>query len=209
MAVTKKRFLMLCMLMGLVVIPVWVSAEVFQEQPLRYVNFNDFLTSDTTAESEESYEQAEEPLGVFAGPVSEGYTLSGHAYGMEARHTKAKARMKVLTCHMTTNTQDTMRTIFPWVSTGTKVAHIAFFEILNKVDFVKFKMTLQGPEFSTPLVLETLTFGPQEPLRQWGIGFWKTYSVPGLYKVKMTAIPESNSSSGRSTVECSFRVSEP
>jgi hypothetical protein len=160
-----------------------------------------------TAEPDESLDQDDEPFQIFAGPVSEGYALSDPVLGLEEPHESAK--MKILTCHVTANNQNSMRTIFPWVVTGTKVAHIAFFEILNKSDFVKFKMTLQGPEFSTPLTLETLTFGPQEPLHQWGIGFWKTYSVPGLYKIKMTAIPETNKRSGRSSVECSFRVSEP
>jgi hypothetical protein len=209
--VTKKHFLIFYTLLSLLFIPAWVSAEVFQDQPVRLVNLNDLLTSTArnaaSVEPDESSDQAEEPFGIFAGPVSEGYALSGAALGSEVPHKPAK--MKVLTCHVTTNTQDTMRTIFPWVETGIKVAHIAFFEIENKSDFVKFKITLQGPEFSKPLILETLTFGPQEPLHQWGIGFWKTYSVPGLYKIKMTAIPETNHASGRSSIECSFRVSEP
>lgn len=209
--VTKKHFLIFYTLFSLLLIPAWVSAEVLQDQPVRLVNLNDLLattaTSTATSESVESLDQAEESFGIFAGPVSEGYALSDSALGLEVPHKPAK--MKVLTCHVTTNSQDMMRTIFPWVTTGTKVAHIAFFEILNKGDFVKFKMTLQGPEFPTPLILETLTFGPQEPLHQWGIGFWKTYSVPGLYKIKMTAIPDTNKASGRSSIECSFRVSEP
>jgi hypothetical protein len=211
MAVTKKRFLIFYTLLSLLFVPAWVSAEVLQDQPVRLVNLNDLLTStvmnSATTESDESPDQAEEPFGIFAGPVSEGYTLSNSMPGLNMPSKSSK--MKVLTCHVTTNTQDTMRTIFPRVVTGTKVAHIAFFEILNKGDFVKFKMTLQGPEFPTPLILETLTFGPQEPLHQWGIGFWKTYSVPGLYKIKMTAIPDTNKASGRSSIECSFRVSEP
>jgi hypothetical protein len=209
--VIKKHFLIFYTLLSLLFVPPWVSAEVLQDQPVRLVNLNDLLTStamnSATAESDESADQAEEPFGIFAGPVSEGYTLSSSMPGLDMPHKSSK--MKVLTCHVTTNTQDAMRTIFPWVVTGTKVAHIAFFEILNKGDFVKFKMTLQGPEFPTPLILETLTFGPQEPLHQWGIGFWKTYSVPGLYKIKMTAIPDTNKASGRSSIECSFRVSEP
>jgi hypothetical protein len=210
MPVTKKRFLIFYALLSLLVIPVCVSAEVLQDQPVRLVSLNDLLTSaamnSATGESDESFDQDEEPFMIFAGPVSEGYALSDAALGSEGPRKPAK--MKVLTCHVTTNTQDTMRTIFPWVATGKKVAHIAFFEILNKSDFVKFKITLQGPEFSKPLILETLTFGPQEPLLQWGIGFWRTYSVPGIYKIKMTAIPETNHTSGRSSIECSFRVSE-
>ena len=209
--VIKKHFLIFYILLSLLFVPPWVSAEVLQDQPVRLVNLNDLLTStamnSATTESDESSDNAEEPFGIFAGPVSEGYTLSNSMPALDMPRKSSK--MKVLTCHVTTNTQDTMRTIFPWVVTGTKVAHIAFFEILNKGDFVKFKMTLQGPEFPTPLILETLTFGPQEPLHQWGIGFWKTYSVPGLYKIKMTAIPDTNKASGRSSIECSFRVSEP
>jgi hypothetical protein len=209
--VIKKQFLIFYTLLSLLFIPAWVLAEVLQDQPVRLVNLNDLLTStvmnSATTESDESSDQAEEPFEIFAGPVSEGYTLSNSMPGLDMPRKSSK--MKVLTCHVTTNTQDMMRTIFPWVVTGTKVAHIAFFEILNKGDFVKFKMTLQGPEFPTPLVLETLTFGPQEPLLQWGIGFWRKYSVPGIYKIKMTAIPDTNKASGRSSIECSFRVSEP
>lgn len=211
MAVTKKHFLIFYTLLSLLFVPAWVSAEVLQDQPVRLVNLNDLLTStvmnSATTESDKGSDQAEEPFEIFAGPVSEGYTLSNSMPGLDMPRKSPK--MKVLTCHVTTNAQDTMRTIFPWVVTGTKVAHIAFFEILNKGDFVKFKMTLQGPEFPTPLVLETLTFGPQEPLLQWGIGFWRKYSVPGIYKIKMTAIPDTNKASGRSSIECSFRVSEP
>jgi len=172
------------------------------------VDADSFFASANAVPPDEVFDTPEDGFGVFASPMSDTHSLFDSAYGTEEPRTKAKAKMKVLTCHVTTNTQDAMRTIFPWVSTGAKVAHIAFFEILNKSDFVKFKMTLQGPEFPTPLVLESVTFGPQDPLRQWGIGFWRTYSVPGLYKIKMTAIPESNGASGRSSVECSFRVSE-
>jgi hypothetical protein len=211
MAVIKKHFLIFYTLLSLLFVPAWVLAEVLQDQPVRLVNLNDLLTStvmnSATTESDEGSDQTEEPFEIFAGPVSEGYTLSNSMPGLDMPRKSSK--MKVLTCHVTTNTQDTMRTIFPWVVTGTKVAHIAFFEILNKGDFVKFKMTLKGPEFPTPLVLETLTFGPQEPLLQWGIGFWRKYSVPGIYKIKMTAIPDTNKASGRSSIECSFRVSEP
>lgn len=195
------------MLMSLLVIPVWVYGEVFQDQPVRYIELNDLSTSAAKAEFDENPDQAEENFGIFAGPVSEEHVLSNPSSMLEA-HTK-RAKMKVMTCHVTTSTTDTMRTIFPWVETGIKVAHIAYFEIENKSDFVKFKIKLQGPEFSAPLILETLTFGPQEPLHQWGIGFWRTYSVPGLYKIKMTAFPESNKAAGKSSAECSFRVSEP
>lgn len=196
------------MLMSLLGIPGWVYAEILQDQPVRYIDLNGLPTSAATSEFDESLDQGEEPFGIFAGPVSEGNALSAFAARLDVQHNKP-AKMKVLTCHVTTSTTDTMRTIFPWVETGVKVAHIAYFEIENKSDFVKFKITLQGPEFSAPLVLETLTFGPQEPLHQWGIGFWKTYSIPGLYKIKMTAFPETNRAAGKSSIECSFRVSEP
>jgi hypothetical protein len=192
-------------------LPVLVSAKIIQDQPVRLINFNDLSTSASSAESFESSGQGEEPFEFFAGPVSEANNIlaDSAAYGLETPSKPAKAKMKMLTCHVTTSTTDTMKTIFPWVSTGVRVAHVAHFEILNKSDFVKFKVTLQGPEFQKPLVVETLTFGPQEPLNQWGMGFWRTYSVPGLYKIKMTAIPATNHSSGRSSVECSFRVSAP
>ena len=207
----KKRFLIFYALLSLLLIPTWVSAKVLKDQPVRLVNLNDLLTSTTTNEAsvepDEGMDYDDGLINIFAGPVSEGDALSGASLGLEVPDKPAK--MKVLTCHVTTNNRDTMRTIFPWVATGTKVAHVAFFEIMNKADFVKFKMTLHGPEFPTPLILETLTFGPQEPLYQWGIGFWRTYSVPGLYKLKMTAIPDTNKASGRSSIECSFRVSEP
>jgi hypothetical protein len=187
-----------------------VSAEIIKDQPVRLINFNAFSLSSSTSESIESSGQEEESLEFFAGPVSEANNQSvNSAYRFEMPLKPAKPKMKVMTCHVTTNTTNTMKTIFPWVSAGIKVAHIAYFEILNKSDAVKFKATLQGPEFSQPLVIETLTFGPQEPLYQWGMGFWRTYSVPGLYKIKMTAIPETNRISGRSSIECSFRVSAP
>ena len=203
---TKKCLLTLYVLLSLLVVPAWVSAEVLRDQPVHLVNLNDT----STAESDESIHQDEESLSVFTGSVSETYNLSADpTYGLKAPLKKAKAKMKVLTCHVTTSATDTMRTTFPWVETGIRVAHIAYFEIENMSDFVKFKITLQGPEFSSPLVVETLTFGPQEPSNQWGIGYWRTYSVPGLYKIKMTASPETNRVSGRSSVECSFRVSAP
>jgi hypothetical protein len=192
-------------------IPLWVSAEVLRDQSVRMVNLSELLAptaaNTTSAESDESGDFDDENIKIFAGPLSEMYALSGSADAFDVQHNK-RAKMKVLTCHVTTSTTDTMRTIFPWVETGIKVAHIAYFEIENKSDFVKFKITLQGPEFSTPFVLETLTFGPQEPLHQWGIGFWRTYSIPGLYKIKMTAFPETNKTAGKSSIECNFRVSE-
>jgi hypothetical protein len=209
-AVTKKSLLIFYALLSLLVFPVLVSAEIVQDQPVRLINFNDLLLPTSTVESFENSGQDEEPFEFFAGPVSGANDLSiDSAYGLETPLKPAKAKMKVLTCHVTTSTTDTMKTIFPWVLTGARVAHIAYFEILNKSDLVKFKVTLQGPEFPRPLVVETLTFGPQEPLYQWGMGFWRTYSVPGLYKIKMTAIPATNHTSGRSSVECSFRVSAP
>lgn len=202
---------MVSLLLSLLVCPLLVSAEVVRDQPVRLISFNDLLSSVSADESFVSSGLEEESLDFFAGPVSEASDLSSGsaAYGPEIPEKPSKAKMKVLSCHVTTSTTNTMKTIFPWVSTGVRVAHIAYFEILNKSDVVKFKVTVKGPEFSQPLVVETLTFGPQEPLYQWGMGFWRTYSVPGLYKIKMTAIPETNPTSGRSSVECSFRVSGP
>jgi len=212
MMVIKKYCSIFWVMLSLMFIPLWVSAEVLRDQPVRMVNVNELFASTvrnaTSAETDESLDFDDESIRIFAGPLSEVYASSDSANAFDGQHTK-RAKMKVLTCHVTTSTTDTMRTIFPWVETGVKVAHIAYFEIENKSDFVKFKITLQGPEFSTPLVLETLTFGPQEPLHQWGIGFWRTYSVPGLYKIKMTAFPETNKGAGKSSIECNFRVSEP
>lgn len=197
-------------LLSLFAFPAMASAEIVKDRPVRLINFNAFSLSSSLSESFENSGQEEESLEFFAGPASEANDLSvDSAYRLEMPLKPAKSKMKVMTCHVTTNTTNTMKTIFPWVSAGTRVAHIAYFEILNKSDAVKFKVTLQGPEFSQPLVIETLTFGPQEPLYQWGMGFWRTYSVPGLYKIKMTAIPETNRISGRSSIECSFRVSTP
>ena len=206
----KKNLLKFYALLSLLVFPVLVSAGIVQDQPVRFVNFNDHLLSASTDELLDGSGQGEEPLEFFAGPVSEANDLPiDSAYGLEKPSKLAKPKMKVLTCHVTSSTTDTMKTIFPWVSTGARVAHVAYFEVLNKSDFVKFKVTVQGPEFSRPLVVETVTFGPQEPLYQWGMGFWRTYSVPGIYKIRMTAIPATNNASGRSTVECSFRVTAP
>lgn len=210
-AVRQKHFLVWCTVLYLLVIPMTLWAEIFDSRSVTLVDWKDGASAAETnplfvAHNDNSHEWEDLPE-IFAGPVSGGNGVASSITGSE--ETTRKAKMKVLTCHVTTNTQDTMRTIFPWVSAGTKVAHIAYFEILNKSDFVKFKITLQGPEFSVPLVLETLTFGPQEPLNQWGMGFWKTYTVPGIYTIKMTAIPETNRTSGRSSVACSFRVSEP
>jgi hypothetical protein len=210
-AVTKKSLLMFYTLLSLLIFPAWVSAEIVQDQPVRLINFNDLLLPTSTVESFENSGQDEEFFEIFAGPVSEahGLLLVDSAYGLETPSKLVKAKMKVLTCHVTSSTTDTTRTTFPWVSTEVRVAHIAFFEILNKNDFVKFKVILQGPEFSQPLVVETPTFGPQEPLNQWAISYNRTYSVPGLYKIKMTGIPKTNHISGRSSAECSFRVSAP
>lgn len=207
----KINLLMVSSLLSLLVCPLLVSAEVVRDQPVQLISFSDLLSSSSADESYVSSGQEEEYLDFFAGPVSEASDLSAGsaAYGLGSPAKPSKAKMKVLTCHITTSTTNTMKTIFPWVSTGVRVAHIAYFEILNISDVVKFKVTVQGPEFSQPLVVETLTFGPQEPLYQWGIGFWRSYSVPGLYKVKMTAIPQTNQRSGRSSIECSFRVSAP
>lgn len=203
----KKYLFIFSTVLSLSVFPVLVSAEIIKGQPVQLMNFNDFSFPDAPIESCESSGQEEESLEFFAGQVSELQDLSiDSSYRSEAPLKQTKPKMKVMTCHVTTNTTNTMKTIFPWVSTGTKVAHIAYFEVLNKSDAVKFKVTINGPEFSEPLVIETLTFGPQEPLYQWGIGFWRTYSVPGLYKLRMTAIPETNRVSGRSSIECSFRV---
>lgn len=207
---TKKNLLIFYALLSLLVFPVLVSAEIIQDQPVRFINFNDHLLSASTGELLDSSSQDEEPFEFFVGPVSEANDLSiDSVYGLEKPSKPAKAKMKVMTCHVTTSTTDTMKTIFPWVTTGVRVAHVAHFEIMNKSDFVKFKVTVQGPEFSRPLVVETVTFGPQEPLYRWGMGFWRAYSVPGIYKIKMTAIPATNHASGRSSVECSFRVSAP
>ena len=206
----KTSLLLVSALLSLLVCPLWVLAQVARDRPVQVINFSDLLSPASADETLENSDLEEESLVFFAGPASEISDLwatgsAAHGSGTPAKSSKAK--MKVLTCHVTTSTTNTMKTIFPWVSTGVKVAHIAYFEILNKSDAVKFKVRVQGPEFSQPLVVETLTFGPQEPLYQWGIGFWRTYSVPGLYKVKMTAIPQTNKMSGRSSVECSFRVS--
>lgn len=207
---TKKCLLIACVLASLLAIPTWVSAEIIQDQPVRFVNFDDLLVSASKAAPFEGADQGEESLEFFAGSVSEAHDLSiDSTYGLENPSKLAKPKMKVLTCHVTSSTTDAMKTIFPWVSTGARVAHVAYFEVLNKSDFVKFKVTVQGPEFSRPLVVETVTFGPQEPLYQWGMGFWRTYSIPGIYKIKMTAIPATNHASGRSSVECSFRVTAP
>lgn len=212
MTVIKKYCLMFWVMLSLMFIPLWVSAEVLRGQPVRMFSLSEPLApvvwDATSAETDEGLDFDDENIRIFAGPLSEVQALSESANAFDVQHAK-RAKMKVLTCHVTTSTTDTMRTIFPWVETGVKVAHIAYFEIENKSDFVKFKIKLQGPEFSAPLVLETLTFGPQEPLHQWGIGFWRTYSVPGLYKIKMTAFPETNKGTGKSSIECNFRVSEP
>ena len=206
----KTSLLLVLTLLILLVCPLWVFAQVVRDQPVQMINLNDLLTPDSADEILVSSALEDESLVFFAGPLSEVSDLSitGPAvYGSGTQVKSSKAKMKVLTCHVTTSTTNTMKTIFPWVSTGVKVAHIAYFEILNKSDAVKFKVRVQGPEFSQPLVVETLTFGPQEPLYQWGIGLWRSYSVPGIYKVKMTAIPQTNKMSGRSSIECSFRVS--
>lgn len=211
MTVIKKCCFIFWALLSLLVIPLGVSAEALRDQPVRLIDLSEFNTSAATntasAELDDSSDHDDGPFGIFAGPLSEGYALSGSANGLDL-HRNKRAKMKVLTCHVTTNTTDTMRTIFPWVEAGVKVAHIAYFEIENKSDFVKFKITLKGPEFPAPLILETLTFGPQDPSHRWGIGFWRTYATPGLYKIKMTAFPETNKAAGKSSVECSFRVSE-
>jgi hypothetical protein len=211
MVIKKYTFLSL-IIVSLISIPPVASAEVFRDQPVVMVSLGDFLeaseTYTTPAIFNVGFDVDDEPNKIFAGPLTDGHAFAGTSKATGHQHGKP-AEMKVLTCHITTSTTDTMRTNFPWVETGIRVAHVAYFEIENKSDFVRFKIMLHGPEFSTPLVLETLTFGPQEPSHRWGIGFWKTYSVPGLYKIKMTAFPESNKAGGRSSIECSFRVSEP
>jgi len=206
-AVIKKYLFIVSALLSLSVFPLQVSAEIIQDQPVQLIHFKDFSFPDAVTESHARSGHEEDSFEFFAGPVFETYDLSiDSSYRVEAPLKQTKPKMKVMTCHVTSNTSNTMKTIFPWVSSGTKVAHIAYFEVLNKSDAVKFKVTIHGPEFTEPLVVKTLTFGPQEPLYQWGIGFWRTYSVPGLYKLRMTAIPETNRISGRSSIECSFRV---
>jgi len=200
------------MLFVMLFLPPWVSADSVGDQPSEAYTLKDLLLSTgstmVAAGSDESFAENDTGfLDVVAGPVSDEYMEPDTALESQTGH--KPARMKVLTCHVTTNVRDVMRTTYPWVPTETRIAHIAFFEIVNRSDFVKFKITLRGPEFSKPLVLKTLTFGPQDPSRQWGIGFWKQYSVPGLYRMKVTAIPETNSMHGRSSQECNFRVLAP
>jgi len=208
--VMKKCLVVFYTLLCLMVFPVLVLATTVQDQPVRLINFNDHLLSASNSEQIESINQDDESFEFFAGPVSEADDLSvDSAYKVAMPLNPAKAKMKVMTCHITSSATNTMKTIFHWVSTGERVAHIAYFEVLNKSDVVKFRVKLQGPEFPEPIVIDTLTFGPQEPLYQWGVGYWRTYTVPGLYKIKMTAIPQTNPKSGRSSVECSFRVSAP
>lgn len=208
--ITKYSSVLLIAFSFVLFIPLWVSAEAYRDQPVKMVNLSDFISaSAANAMPDEFIESGDdENANFFAGPLSEGNAVAGATNAFDSQQAK-RSKMKVLTCHITTSTTDTMKTNFPWVETGVKVAHVAYFEIENRSDFVQFKITLQGPEFSTPLVLETLTFGPQEPMHRWGIGFWRTYSVPGLYKIKMTAYPETNRAGGKSSIECRFRVSEP
>lgn len=208
--ITKYSSMLLVVFSIVVFNPFCVSAEAYRDQPVKMVKLSDFIpTSATNAMPDEFSESGDdENANFFAGPLAEGTVFAGTSKVFDSQRAK-RSKMKVLTCHITTSTTDTMRTNFPWVETGTRVAHVAYFEIENRSDYVQFKITLQGPEFSTPLVLETLTFGPQDPMHRWGIGFWRTYSVPGLYKIKMTAYPETNRAGGKSSIECRFRVSEP
>jgi len=211
MTVIKKYSSMLLVAFSFVLFfPHWVSAESYRDQPVKMINLSDYVSATPTNTVPDEFSESgdEGNINFFAGPLSEGNAFAGATNAFDSRQTKPP-KMKVLTCHITTSTTDTMKTNFPWVETGVKVAHVAYFEIENRSDFVQFKITLQGPEFSTPLVLETLTFGPQEPMHRWGIGFWRTYSAPGLYKIKMTAYPETNRAGGKSSIECRFRVSEP
>ena len=209
----KKYYVIFWLLLGLTLIPPsWVFAEVFRDQPVKMVNLSDFFPSQTmngqSAVSNERFDDDDDGIGIFAGPLSERQVLTHSVHAFDS-HQNKPAKMKVLSCHITTSATDMMGTIQPWVEAGIKVAHIAHFEIENRSDLVKFKITLQGPEFSTPFVYETVTFGPQKPLQLWRIGYMRTYSVPGLYKIKMTAYPETNKTAGKSSAECSFRVSEP
>jgi hypothetical protein len=207
----KKYYVISWMILGLMLPPLWASAEAFRDQPVKMVSWDELAPqaiNEQSAVSNEEVDDSDENMSVVAGPMSEKHALTGAASAFDSQHSKP-AKMKVLTCHITASTTNMMGTIYPWVETGVKVAHVAHFEIENKSDFVKFKITVQGPEFSTPLTHETITFGPQKPLQLWRIGYMRAYTVPGLYKIKMTAYPETNKTAGKSSAECSFRVSEP
>jgi hypothetical protein len=210
MTVIKKFIsLIFVVLCHVFFIPFWASAEVYQDQQVKMINPGDTISSTETNASPSGNDEGLEDDGfnIVAGPLSE-QTLADTFNSVDSQRSKP-AKMKVLTCHITTSTTDMMGAIYPWVETGVKIAHVAHFEIENRSDLVKFKIVVQGPEFSTPFVYETITFGPQKPLQLWRIGYMRTYSIPGLYKIKMTAYPATNKTAGRSSAECSFRVSEP
>jgi hypothetical protein len=126
-----------------------------------------------------------------------------------------KAKVKVLTCHVT-NPPLVFYDTFPWIAIGESMAHYVLYEVLNVSDEINIKFTITGPQWATPYKFKTDWMGPASPGKyyvEWipgtlgdGSDF---YTTPGYYKITVKGIPKTNTLSGTSTATSQFHVEVP
>jgi hypothetical protein len=147
---------------------------------------------------------------VFALPKPEGYAES---YGQaEVGPTAAKAKVKILTCHVTIDPLEPWHSS-PWIKIGEPMAHYAWLEVVGVSDEINIVFTVTGPQWSKPYVYKTDWMGPAAPgeyYMEWipgtvgdGTDF---YTTEGYYKLTVKGIPKGNKLKGASSDTSQFHI---
>ena len=148
---------------------------------------------------------------VFALPGPEG---SAESYGQaEVGPAAAKAKVKILTCHVTNSATVTPWDSYPWIKIGESMAHYAWLEVLGVSDEINIVFTVTGPQFRKPYVHKTDWMGPVAPGEyyiEWRPGTvgdgTDFYTTEGYYKLTVKGIPKGNKLNGVSSDTSWFHI---
>ena len=137
------------------------------------------------------------------------FALTGQEGGTESALAAAKAKVRILTCHVTDTPEENYVT-WPWIEVGEPMIHVVFYEVTGKSDYVRLIFTLTGPEFPDPLVVKTEWMGPLEPGSYASELTYETgYTTEGFHKMTVKGVPQGNKLYGTSTGSTVFHVIPP